>query len=184
MVDSLHAYNLVQAMQAADAIRQHNIYWFESPTALEDNAGHGVLDAESGIPVCANESLSGIYQFQELLGHRGATFVHFDLSVCGGISEAIKIAALTEAEGLKCTVHAASGVMLFATSIHFACSISNCDSVEYHFVHQWLSEYKPEALAHDGPFVKPLDEPGIGCSFITPDFVEKVAAEELKKAEV
>lgn len=182
MVDSLHAYNVAQALKAADAIRAHDIYWFESPVALEDMAGHGVVNSTSGIQVCANESLSGIFQFKHLLEHRGAEFVHFDLSVCGGITEAIKIAALAEAEGLKCTIHAASGVHLFSTSIHVASSLSNCDSVEYHWVHQWLSEHLPEALCHEGPLVKPLESPGVGTHFITPDFIERVAREELAKA--
>jgi L-alanine-DL-glutamate epimerase-like enolase superfamily enzyme len=182
MVDSLHTYNVDQAMEAAKAIREHNIYWFESPLALDDMAGHGIINSSSGIDVCANESLSGVYQFKHLLEHGGAKYVHFDLSVCGGITEAIKIAALAENEGLKCTIHSASGVSLFATSVHFASSIPNCDSVEYHFVHQWLSEHKPEALVHEGPMVKSLGEPGIGTSFITPDFIEQIAEVELAKA--
>lgn len=182
MVDSLHAYNVSQALKAAEAIREYDIYWFESPVALEDQAGHGVINSKSGIDVCANESLSGIHQFKHLLEHRGAEYVHFDLSACGGITEALKIAALAEAEGLKCTVHSALGVGLFSTSVHFACSIPNCDSVEYHFVHQWLSEHKPELLEHDGPMVRPLNEPGTGTSFITPDFIEQVARDELAKA--
>lgn len=182
MVDSLHAYDVPQAMEAAEAIRKFDIYWFESPVGLEDQVGHGTINNESGIDVCGNESLSGVSQFAHLLEHRGATYVHFDLSVCGGITEALKIAALAESKGLQCTVHAAAGVSLFSTSVHFACSISNCDSVEYHFVHQWLSDHKPELLEHGGPMVKPSEEPGIGTSFITPAFIEKVAKEELAKA--
>jgi L-alanine-DL-glutamate epimerase-like enolase superfamily enzyme len=182
MVDSLHAYDVTQAMKMADAIRDYNIYWFESPVALEDMAGHGVVNSSSGIPVCANETLSGISQFKHLVEHRGATYLHFDLSVCGGISEAIKIAAFADSKGLKCTIHAASGVGLFNSSIQFASSIPNCDSVEYHFVHQWLSEHTPEAMAHDGPWVNPLEDPGIGVAFITSEFVEKIGKEELTKA--
>jgi len=170
-------------MEAAKAIRDYDIYWFESPVPLEDPAGHGTINAESGIDVCANESLSGIHQFKYLLEHQGATYVHFDLSACGGITEALKIAALAESKGLQCTVHSASGVSLYSTSVHFACSIPNCDSVEYHFVHRWLSDHKPELLAHDGPMVKPSSEPGIGTSFITPDFIEQVAKDELAKAQ-
>ena len=183
MVDSLHAYDVPQAMKMADAIREHDIYWFESPVGFEDMAEHGVINSSSGIHVCANETLSGISQFKHLMEHGGATYVHFDLSVCGGITEAIKIAALADSNGLKCTVHSASGIGLFLSSIQFAASIPNCDSVEFHFVHRWLSEQKPEAMVHDGPSVKPLEEPGIGTAFITPGFIEKTAKEELAKAD-
>ena len=182
MVDSLHAYDVPQALEAAEAIEKYDIYWFESPVALEDNEGHGVINEQSGIDVCANESLSGVSQFKHLLEHRGAKYVHFDLSVCGGITEALKISALAEAKGLSCTIHSALGVHLFSASVHFACSIPNCDSVEYHFVHQWLADHKPALLEHEGPMVKPLGDPGIGTSFITPDFIEQVAKDELAKA--
>lgn len=182
MVDAVHAYTVEEALEVAEKIKPFDIYWFESPVALDDMKGHGILNTQSGIPVCANESLSNIHQFEHLLSHNGATFVHFDLSTCGGISEAIKIAALAESEGLNCTIHAASGVNLYSASLHFASSISNLDSVERHFIHHWLSEYQPEILRSQGPYASPSSKPGIGTPFITKPFIEKLARDERAKA--
>ena len=130
MVDAVHAYTVEAAMEVAEKIKLFDIYWFESPIALDDMKGHGILNTQVAFQFALNESLSNIHQFEHLLSHNGATFVHFDLSTCGGISEAIKIAALAESEGLNCTIHAASGVNLYSASLHFASSISNLDSVE------------------------------------------------------
>ena len=182
MVDALHAYSVKEAMKMAEIIREHDIYWFESPVALEDPVGHGIVNTQSGIPVCGNESLTGVSQFQHLIEHNGVKFVHFDLSVCGGISEAIKIVSLADSEGLSCTLHAAGGVSLFSTSVQFASTIASCDSVEHHFVHRWLSDFNPEAMAHDHGLVKPSPAVGTGNLFINPEFVERMAGEELAKA--
>jgi len=182
MVDAVHAYSVQEAMEVADKIKPYDIYWFESPVALDDMRGHGIVNTQSGIPVCANESLSNIYQYEHLLSHKGAAFVHFDLSTCGGISEAIKIAKLAESEGLDCTLHAATGVHLYSASLQVAASINNLDSVERHFTHHWLSENQPEILEHGGPYAKPTGKPGVGTPFITPDFIEATARSELAKA--
>lgn len=179
MIDAVHAYNVPEALSMAQKAQEHDIYWFESPVALADNAGHAVVNARGGIPVCANESLYGCRSFNELIRQRGTEYVHFDLCACGGITEARKIAAIAEAHDLPCTLHAANTICHFSASIHFAATLPNCDSVEFHHVHQWLRAYAPEATMalSDGPYVKPLESPGIGMDFITPDFIDKMVEE-------
>ena len=115
----------------------------------------------------------------QLLKERGAEYIHFDLCTCGGITVAKKIAALAEAHDLKCTLHAANGVHLFQASIHFAATIPNIDSVEFHHVHQWMRDSAPaEAMAHEKGYVRPLEASGVGTHFITPTFVEQQIAEQ------
>ncbi len=103
------------------------------------------MNKRGGIPVCANESLHGCRAFKDLIDQRATEFVHFDLCVCGGITEGLKIAAVAEAHDLPISLHAANTVCLFSASIHFAASVPNCDSVENHQVHRWLSDYAPVA---------------------------------------
>ena len=179
MIDAVHAYNVPEALSLASKAKEFDIYWFESPVSLADNAGHAEVNLRGGIPVCANESLYGSRNFNDLIRKRGTEYVHLDLCACGGITEARKIAAIAEAYDMPCTVHSANTICLFSASIHFAATLPDCDSVEYHQVHQWLRDYAPEATMAltDGPYVKPLDTPGIGMDFITPDFIDKIAAE-------
>jgi len=179
MIDAVHAYTVPEALSIAEKAKEYDIYWFESPVALADNAGHAEVNRRGGIPVCANESLYGCRDFNDLLSQRGAEYAHFDLCACGGITEARKIAAIAEAHDIPCTLHAANTVCLFAASIHFAASLPHCDSVEYHQVHQWLRAYAPEATMAltDGACVAPLETPGIGMDFITPDFIDRVVQE-------
>ena len=179
MVDAIHAYNVPEALRMAEAMKPYDIYWFESPVALDDTEGHAILNTRGGIPVCANESLYGVVDYNELMRRRATEFVHFDLCACGGVTTAIKIAAIAEAHGMNCTLHAANGVLLFAASVHFAASIPNLDSVEYHHVHQRMREYAPSETMElfDGPYLKPVERPGFGMDFLTPDFADKLIAE-------
>lgn len=179
MIDAVHAYNAPEALSMAAKAIEHDIYWFESPVALEDYEGHALVNQQGGIPVCANESLYGARNFNRLIGRGGAAYAHFDLGACGGITEARKIAAVAESYGVPCTLHTANAVSLFSASIHFAASLAQCDSVEYHQVHQWLRESAPEETMalREGPYVRPLDSPGIGMDFLTPDFIDGKIAE-------
>ena len=177
MVDAVHAYDVPQALRIAERIKPYDIYWFESPVALSDTGGHAIMNTRGGIPVCANESLYGIHSFFNLIKERGAEYVHFDLTVCGGITEAKKIAAIAQVHDLKCTLHAANGIHLFATSIHFAASIPNIDSVENHQVHHWMKDDAPEeTMSMDKGYIRPLQGPGVGTAFITPDYVDQQIA--------
>lgn len=179
MIDALHAYNVPEALSLARKAQEYDIYWFESPVALTDTEGHTILNTRGGIPVCADESLHGCQTFSELIGRRGTEFAHFDLCVCGGITEARKIAAVAEAHNIPIALHAANAVCLFSASIHFAASVPNCDSVENHQVHRWLSEYAPPSTMEllDGSCVSPLDSPGHGMDFLTPEFIDRISQE-------
>jgi len=178
MIDALHAYTVPEALSLARKAQEYDIYWFESPVALSDTQGHSILNTRGGIPVCANESMYGCRAFNELICKRGMEFVHFDLCVCGGITEGLKIAAIAEAHDLPISLHAANAVSLFSTSIHFGAAVPNCDSVENHQIHRWMNEYAPESTMalQDGPYIAPLDSPGHGMDFITPDFVDSLSA--------
>ena len=70
---------------------------------------------------------------------------------------------------MPCTLHAASTSVLLAATLHFAAATSNCESVEYHMLHQWLFERAPAGCfaVRDGR-VAPPPGPGIGIE-LSPD---------------
>ncbi len=184
MIDAMHAYTVPEALGMARKALDHDIYWFESPVALVDTEGHAIVNSQGGIPVCANESLHSCEAFSELIRRRGAEYAHFDLCVCGGITEARKIAAVAQAHGVPIALHAANAVCLFSASVHFAASVSNCDSVENHQVHRWLNEYAPSSTMKllSGSRVSPLDSPGHGMDFLTPEFIDNISKEIIEAA--
>ena len=169
MVDAMYNLNVPEALRMARAIEPYDIYFLEAPVSSNDVSGQAVVNARSPIPVCGNETEFGIATFRELITRRAVEFVQFDLSICGGISEGRRIASLASAFGMPCTMHAASTSVLLAATLHFAAATANCESIEYHMLHQWLFDLASEgAFAVRNGRVAPPPGSGIGIE-LAPD---------------
>ena len=172
MVDAMYNLNVPEALRMARAFEPFDIYFFEAPVSSHDVTGQAIVNARSPIPVCGNETEFGIATFRELITRRAVEFVQFDLSICGGISEGRRIASLVSAFCMPCTMHAASTSVLLAATLHFAAATANCESVEYHMLHQWLFDLAPEgAFAVRNGRVAPPPGRGIGIE-LAPDSSE------------
>jgi L-alanine-DL-glutamate epimerase-like enolase superfamily enzyme len=98
--------------------------------------------------------------------HRAVDVAHLDSIVCGGISEAYKIAAITSAWHIPCSFHSSSSAVCFTANLHAGAAVHNCDSVEYHMIHQVLFDAMPAQLLilEDGRLRLP-DLPGLGLDY-------------------
>ena len=144
MVDALYNYDVAEALRFSHAIAPYDITFLEAPVSPFDLDGQAEVHRKSPIPVCGNETLAWAHPFRELITRRAAHYVQFDLAACGGVQEGRRIAELAHAFHLPATLHAASSAVLFAASLHLACSIPNAHSVEYHMLHQWLFDLAPK----------------------------------------
>ena len=164
MVDANYTLNVSQSLKMAKAFEPYDIYWLEAPVSPDDLPGQAKVNALSPIPICGNETETGVDRFRELITHRAVEFVQFDIAACGGISEGRRIAELAAAFHLPCTLHASSTGILLAATLHLAASLSNLDSVEFHMFHQWLFDQCPENSfqPEKGGLVRPPEGPGFG----------------------
>jgi L-alanine-DL-glutamate epimerase-like enolase superfamily enzyme len=83
-----------------------------------------LADATS-IPLTVGERMAGCLQFLQLLESRAAKYVMFDLTWCGGLSEAKKIDTMAEAFELPVAPHTAGAPLLFYASTHLATALTN-----------------------------------------------------------
>ncbi len=167
MVDAVYALSVPDAIRLAHALEQYQIYFLEAPVDARNLSGMARVARASTIPVAGNEFAYGRRQFKGILDSQAAEFIHLDAILCGGITEAIRIASLADTYGVACSYHAASSAVCFAANLHVAAATPNCDSVEYHMIHQMLFEQIPIdtfRLDKDGFMVVP-DTPGLGLSF-------------------
>ena len=164
MVDANYTLNVPQSLKMARAFEPYDIYWLEAPVSPDDLSGQAKVNDLSPIPVCGNETETGVDRFRDLITRRAVEFVQFDISACGGISEGRRIAELASAFHLPCTLHASSTGILLAATLHLAASLANLDSVEYHMFHQWLFDQCPENSfqPEKGGLVRPPEGPGFG----------------------
>ena len=171
MIDAVYSMDVPSALRLARAVAPYDIHWFEAPVSPRDVAGQAIVNRDGGIPVCGNEGNFSLESYRDLITQRAVEFVQFDLAVCGGITGARRIADLAAAFHLPCTLHASSTSILLASTLHTAAAMANCESVEFHMLHQWLFDLAPKGTfaVHDS-CVRPPAGPGIGIE-LTPEMV-------------
>jgi L-alanine-DL-glutamate epimerase-like enolase superfamily enzyme len=169
MVDALYNLSPPEAIRFARAIERYDIHFFEAPVSAYDIAGQARVHARSPIPVCGNETLAWAGPFRELILADAVHFVQFDPAACGGIGEGRRIGDLARIFNRPCTLHASSSSVLFAACLQLGAALSNCASVEYHMLHQWLWDLEPAGIFKaEGGYVRPPAGPGLGLA-LTPD---------------
>jgi L-alanine-DL-glutamate epimerase-like enolase superfamily enzyme len=163
MVDALYAYSVPDALRAARGMESFDVHFLEAPVTPENIDGLARVAAASPVPLAGNEFAYGLDGFRRLIDRDTVTFVHLDAILCGGITEARRIAALAASRHLLCSFHAASTAVCFAANLQVAASVPNVDSIEFHMLHQMLFDALPEGRfrLQDGCIEIP-EAPGIG----------------------
>jgi galactonate dehydratase len=75
--------------------------------------------------IATGERLVGRHQFREILERRACHIIQPDLSHCGGLWEARKIAAAAEACSIAVAPHNPNGPIATAAAVHFALATPN-----------------------------------------------------------
>ncbi len=163
MADALYGLSVNQAKRLSWAMEADNLEFFEAPVSSYDVRGLAELRRDTRIPIAGNEIEIGRHAFHRLMEERAVDVVHVEAVLCGGISEALKIAAIAAAYDLPVSFHNSSSVIAFAANLHAAAAIANCHSVEYHMVHRLLFDrvVSPPIEIADSHVLVP-NRPGLG----------------------
>lgn len=138
MVD-LHARTWpAMALQYCQAFEPYGLLFFEEPCPTEDIEATAQVTRASRIPIATGERLVGRHQFREVFERRACHVIQPDLSHCGGLWEARKIAALAETYSMAVAPHNPNGPIATAAAVHFALATPN-----------WLIQ---EAISSDVPW--------------------------------
>lgn len=125
MVD-LHARTWpAMAIQYCQALEPYGLLFFEEPCPTEDIEATAQVTRISRIPIATGERLVGRYQFRDLLEKRACHIIQPDLSHCGGLWEARKIAAMAEAYSIAVAPHNPNGPIATAAAVQFALTTPN-----------------------------------------------------------
>jgi L-alanine-DL-glutamate epimerase-like enolase superfamily enzyme len=125
MVELHSMWDLPSALVIAREMKQFRPFWMEDPIKMQDSDALALYAERSGLPVCASETLATRAQFLELLRKGATDYVMLDISWCGGLSEAKKIATMAEAFQRPIAPHDCTGPVVFAASIHLALNAPN-----------------------------------------------------------
>ena len=125
MVELHSKWQLLPAMQIARALKPYNTFWHEDPIRMDSLSSLKRYADASTAPIAASETLGGRGAFRDLLETGVAGVVILDISWCGGLSEARKIAAMAEAWHLPVAPHDCTGPVVLTASTHLSLNAAN-----------------------------------------------------------
>lgn len=103
-VDANQAWSVSEALKALRAIERFHPEFVEQPVNAEDIKGLAKVNAESDIPIMADESMHTPQDAVRLVTERAADMFNIKLMKSSGIHEAHKIAAIADSAGIPCMV--------------------------------------------------------------------------------
>ncbi len=153
-VDANQKWDFPTALRMGREFEQLGIAWYEEPMICEDVGGHARLSAALDVPIALGETLGSRFEIDAYLQADAVDIVQPDVTRVGGITEAVRIAALCEAAHRPVEPH-----LMMEASVHLACGLPGVDGLEYM---PWLTSAFAEApQLEDGHLVAP-QSPGLG----------------------
>lgn len=125
LVDSNGNYTVDLALASMRRIEAYRIAWYEEPLAPLDFRGYAELRQRAPMPVATGEALYTAHDFKRLTDMRGADVLQPDLSLCGGLGQARRIADLARLEHLRLSPHVWGSAVGLAAACHFVASLGN-----------------------------------------------------------
>jgi galactonate dehydratase len=125
MVEFHGLWQLLPAMQIARALTPYQTFWHEDPIKMDSLSSLKRYAEVSTAPISASETLGSRWGFRDLLETGVAGVVMMDLSWCGGLSEARKIASMAEAWHLPIAPHDCTGPVVLCASTHLSLNAPN-----------------------------------------------------------
>ncbi|WP_258128845.1 mandelate racemase/muconate lactonizing enzyme family protein [Achromobacter anxifer] len=157
-------WNLTAALAIARELRAYRPFWAEDPIKMDSPSVLADYRRNAGIPVCGSETLAGQASFRDLLAQDALDIVMLDLSWCGGITEARKIATLADAYQKPIAPHNCTGPVVLMASLHLAFASPNAifQEVVRAFLASFYRDLVTELPELKQGFLSLPTEPGLG----------------------
>jgi galactonate dehydratase len=151
------------AIQFGRLLVDYNLYWYEEPCWPEHVEGLVEVARALPFPIATGERLVGRWEFRELLEKRACAIIQPDVSHCGGISEARRIAAMAETYQVTVACHNPQGPVSTASSTHVGFAVPNylIQEVVRKDV-PWRNEVVTESMPIEGGVCRAPTKPGLG----------------------
>ena len=173
MIDIGKRYRLKPAMYVAKALEQLNVYWLEEPLPAEDYIGYKRLAESTTMRIATGEEESGRLAFARLINETHIDVVQPDISRCGGLTEAKKIATIAADNNILCVPHAFKTGVLVAASIQLIAAIPHAPFLEFSVTESAIrKELLVKPFVQKDGYVQVPQEPGLGIE-LNPEVIRK-----------
>jgi L-rhamnonate dehydratase len=173
MVDIGKRYRLKEAMYVAKALEQLDIYWLEEPLPAEDFVGYRKLAESTTMRIATGEEESGRLAFARLINETHVDIIQPDMSRCGGLTEAKKIATMAADANILCVPHAFKTGILVAASIQLIAALPHAPFLEFSITQSAIRrELLAEPFVQKDGWVEVPQKPGLGIE-LNPEVIKK-----------
>jgi len=164
-VDCWGRFDFPSALRIAKALEPYNIMYLEDAMLMNNARAYARLARETSVPVCMSETLATRYEYREFFELEACDVVMFDVSWCGGVSEAKRIADMADTYFLPISPHTCGGPLLYMCSAHLCTAVPNfliMESNYWKYTHQYPRYVRNVPAPKEG-HVAPPELPGIGA---------------------
>ena len=144
----------------------------EQPVPADDLEGLAYVTRHSWVPVMADESVFSPADALRIMQHRAADFINIKLMKCGGLTNALRIAAAAEVYGVECMI----GCMLEAkvavnAAVELACARSIITRVDLDGPVLCSVDPVVGGAQFDEKVITVSDAPGMGIRGVQPGYL-------------
>jgi L-alanine-DL-glutamate epimerase-like enolase superfamily enzyme len=180
LTDANIGYSVEDARQVMPGMDELNVAWLEEPFPAHDYRSYRLARGFGRTPLAAGENHYTRFEFDRVIEDGAITILQPDLSKTGGMTEALRIAALASAYKLPIHPHSSMTGLNHAASIHFLAAIDNGGYFEGDVSKS--NKFRDELVSNPGAVDKdgnvwPLDKPGLGLE-VNEDFLDRHPAIE------
>lgn len=176
-VDCWSRFDFPSAARIAKALEPYNIMYLEDAMLSGNAKAYARLAAETSVPICTSETLASRYEYREFLEQKSCDVVMYDVTWCGGPSEAKRISDMAETYMIPTSPHTCGGPLLYICSTHLATALPDLlimESNYWKYAHQFPYFVTNVPVPKQG-HVTPPELPGIGAG-IKPELFENGVA--------
>jgi L-alanine-DL-glutamate epimerase-like enolase superfamily enzyme len=177
LVDANSCYTPARAIEVGRMLEQYGVLHFEEPCPYWELEWTREVAKALDIDVTGGEQDWDLAVWRRMVETRAVDVVQPDVCYIGGLTRALRVAALAEATGLSCTPHCANHSLVLVFTLHLAAALANVGryvefSIEPDASYPWQAGmYEPRPRVVDG-LVQVPDDPGWGVE-ISPDWLAR-----------
>jgi L-rhamnonate dehydratase len=120
-----------RAIRVAKKLEHLDVFWLEEPFGPDNFEFYAQLADTVRIRIAAGEHESTYWGFREVMERGHIDVVQPDVTRCGGLTEAMRIATLAHQHGVDCVPHAWKSGIIKAASLHLNAVLPNALYQEY-----------------------------------------------------
>jgi len=164
-VDCWANFDFTSAKRLAHALEPYNILYLEDAMLNINAQSYAELARSTSVPICMSETLATRYQYREFFEQKACSVAMYDVTWCGGVTEAKKIADMADAYMIPTSPHTCGGPLLYTCATHLSTAVPNfliMESNYWKFMHQFPRFVENAPKPVEGHVTAP-ELPGIGA---------------------